>query len=345
MLYPFMTDDSPPPQIIESRAEAVPAGASAGLVFSNATEFVRGIEAADRPRASEAAPSSAAAPRADDADAAMAEGGGEVDEHGATDAAAMDVDEETPSRAPTRTGAADGGRPPGSMPPPPPPAPVNRGLGLGSILGSLRDTGELKRKVEWHGRNTDMKMNPHNEEAVKPLYDRDDETGQRVEAALRKVDQFGRTLTPKEAFRQMCHTFHGKAPSKLRQEKAIKKYAQELTAKKQLTASNAASGVAKVTEVQAKLHTPYLVLEGTLTAGQVADPTSAYATRERAGGDAFPVHVPGTASTAPGTASVKPGGRPQFHSVGPSFPPRQPPPGPGAAAGHGTASVAPSVRK
>lgn len=48
---------------------------------------------------------------------------------------------------------------------------------------------------------------------------------------LEYVDEFGRELTPKEAFRQLSYKFHGKGPGKAKQEKRLRKYIQELRSK------------------------------------------------------------------------------------------------------------------
>lgn len=44
---------------------------------------------------------------------------------------------------------------------------------------------------------------------------------------LEYVDDDGRALCPKEAFRYLSHKFHGKGPGKNKQEKRIKKQVQE----------------------------------------------------------------------------------------------------------------------
>lgn len=53
----------------------------------------------------------------------------------------------------------------------------------------------------------------------------------RIENALRKVDDFGRILTPKEAWRQVNYSFHGWGASKNKREKIIKKYVEDLKSK------------------------------------------------------------------------------------------------------------------
>jgi U4/U6.U5 tri-snRNP-associated protein 1 len=45
---------------------------------------------------------------------------------------------------------------------------------------------------------------------------------------LERKDEFGRVLTQKEAFREMCYAFHGFKPGRRAQEKRLKKYKEEL---------------------------------------------------------------------------------------------------------------------
>jgi len=47
--------------------------------------------------------------------------------------------------------------------------------------------------------------------------------GYKPEVKLEYVDEAGRTMTPKEAFRYLSHRFHGKGSGKKKLEKRIKK--------------------------------------------------------------------------------------------------------------------------
>ena len=46
--------------------------------------------------------------------------------------------------------------------------------------------------------------------------------GKKFDFTLDKYDEFGRKMTPKEAFRDLCHKFHGIEPSKNKKEKRLK---------------------------------------------------------------------------------------------------------------------------
>ena len=56
-----------------------------------------------------------------------------------------------------------------------------------------------------------------------------EKTGQTTEdrVKLEYRDEKGRLMTPKQAFRYQCYIFHGKKPSKNKQEKLKKKMEQE----------------------------------------------------------------------------------------------------------------------
>lgn len=60
-----------------------------------------------------------------------------------------------------------------------------------------------------------------------PLSEFREKAGFRPNIKLEYVDDDGRPLCPKEAFRYLSHKFHGKGPGKNKQEKRIKKAVQE----------------------------------------------------------------------------------------------------------------------
>ncbi|QDZ19424.1 U4/U6.U5 tri-snRNP-associated protein [Chloropicon primus] len=105
--------------------------------------------------------------------------------------------------------------------------------GLGGALKLLQDRGELRKTVRWAGRTNDMKDN--NVRDVIESYSDNGQFAQDIESALTRKDEFGRVMTPKEAFRQLCYKFHGIKQSKNKQEKKLKKYLEE---QKQLEMGN-----------------------------------------------------------------------------------------------------------
>ena len=83
--------------------------------------------------------------------------------------------------------------------------------GLVGVLGLLKDKGQLGERQVWAGRNSDK-----SKVALIGLDDvytggaSEERVARSVEAALTRKDEFGRILTPKERFRELCYQFHGK---------------------------------------------------------------------------------------------------------------------------------------
>uniref|UniRef100_A0A8C9SDD1 Spliceosome associated factor 1, recruiter of U4/U6.U5 tri-snRNP n=1 Tax=Scleropages formosus TaxID=113540 RepID=A0A8C9SDD1_SCLFO len=76
------------------------------------------------------------------------------------------------------------------------------------------------------------------------------------------VDDTGRKLTPKEAFRQLSHRFHGKGSGKMKTEKRMKKLEEEALLKKMSSSDTPLGTVALLQEKQKSQKTPYIVLSG-----------------------------------------------------------------------------------
>lgn len=144
------------------------------------------------------------------------------------------------------------------------------GYGLGTTINLLRDRGFLNTSVEWAGRSNDKKLMPHQALVKDALFSglstqvKDESYGQiqRIEAALRRTDDFGRTLTAKEAFRELCYHFHGKKPSKHRQIKRLKQYISDLATGKRLSTTYDRRQNDKILAIRQTRHSPYIVLEG-----------------------------------------------------------------------------------
>ncbi|KAG5564936.1 hypothetical protein RHGRI_000965 [Rhododendron griersonianum] len=146
------------------------------------------------------------------------------------------------------------------------------GKGLSGALKLLKDRGTLKETVEWGGRNMDKKKSK-----LVGIYENDGQKEIRIE----RLDEFGRILTPKEAFRLISHKFHGKGPGKTKQEKRIREYHEELKVKQMKNSDTPSESVERMREAQARLKTPYLVLSGNVKPGQTSDPSSGFATVEK----------------------------------------------------------------
>ncbi|KAF5725664.1 SART-1 family protein DOT2 [Tripterygium wilfordii] len=149
------------------------------------------------------------------------------------------------------------------------------GKGLSGVLKLLKERGTLKETVEWGGRNMDKKKS----KLVGIVDDAGNEKFKDIR--LERTDEFGRVLTPKEAFRLLSHKFHGKGPGKMKQEKRMKQYQEELKLKQMKNSDTPSLSVARMREAQAQLKTPYLVLSGHVKPGQTSDPSSGFATIEK----------------------------------------------------------------
>ena len=79
---------------------------------------------------------------------------------------------------------------------------------LSNNLHALHNTGELGKSEELAGRAKDGRV-------VDPSAKVDG-------VKLEYRDEFGRKLTQKEAFRQICYRFHGYGPGKKAKEKRLK---------------------------------------------------------------------------------------------------------------------------
>lgn len=89
-----------------------------------------------------------------------------------------------------------------------------------------------------------------------------DKDGYKPDVKIEYVDESGRKLTPKEAFRQLSHRFHGKGSGKMKTEKRQKKLEEEALLKKMSSSDTPLGTVALLQEKQKSQKTPYIVLSG-----------------------------------------------------------------------------------
>lgn len=146
------------------------------------------------------------------------------------------------------------------------------GKGLAGVLKLLQDRGTLKEDIEWGGRNMDKKKSK--------LVGIRGEDGKK-EIHIERTDEYGRILTPKEAFRLISHKFHGKGPGKMKQEKRMRQYQEELKIKQMKNSDTPSQSVERMRETQEQTRTPYIVLSGHVKPGQTSDPRSGFATVEK----------------------------------------------------------------
>ncbi|KAF2302005.1 hypothetical protein GH714_031263 [Hevea brasiliensis] len=150
------------------------------------------------------------------------------------------------------------------------------GKGLSGALNLLKERGTLKESIEWGGRNMDKKKSK-----LVGIVDNNVDNDKFKDIRIERTDEFGRIITPKEAFRMISHKFHGKGPGKMKQEKRMKQYQEELKLKQMKNSDTPSLSVERMREAQAQLKTPYLVLSGHVKPGQTSDPRSGFATVEK----------------------------------------------------------------
>ncbi|EDO37415.1 predicted protein [Nematostella vectensis] len=91
---------------------------------------------------------------------------------------------------------------------------------------------------------------------------RGEKEGYKPNVKLEYVDEKGRTLTPKEAFRYLSHKFHGKTPAKMKTEKRTKKILEEMAMQKMSSIDTPLNTAALLKEKQKEAQSPYLILSG-----------------------------------------------------------------------------------
>jgi len=214
------------------------------LVFDELGEFVRAVEAAGL----ETEMKSDAIDEDDELDgngALEPGGGGDDDMVDDGDEPAEKTAKEEPAEIPrAHAGDDEGGA---ALP-----------MGLSSALEHFRMLGDLKVKKEFVGRARDKRLGADGEAGGAGK-----ESDARRDVKLQYVDEFGRELTPKEAFRQLCYKFHGRGPSKNTREKRLKKYLNELRLKsKSKSGDTPLSAVAALKKETKKNASPFVVLSG-----------------------------------------------------------------------------------
>lgn len=169
------------------------------------------------------------------------------------------------------------------------------GKGLSGALKLLKERGTLKETIDWGGRNMDKKKSKlvgivDDDEPAQQVHQKKDRNRmnhlkekiyEEKDIRIERTDEFGRLLTPKEAFRILSHKFHGKGPGKMKQEKRMKQFQEELKLKQMKSSDTPSQSVERMREAQAQLKTPYLVLSGHVKPGQTSDPRSGFATVEK----------------------------------------------------------------
>lgn len=92
-----------------------------------------------------------------------------------------------------------------------------------------------------------------------------DKDGYKPEIRLEYVDDSGRNLNPKEAFRQLSHRFHGKGSGKKKTEKRMKKVEEENLMKQMSSTDTPLNTLSLLQDKQRTEKSPYVILSGNKT--------------------------------------------------------------------------------
>jgi len=86
--------------------------------------------------------------------------------------------------------------------------------------------------------------------------------------SLQYLDEYGRPMTQKEAWRRINYNFHGIAPGRKRVEKRMKQYEEERRIQAAAASDTPLHMVGTASRVQEALQQPYVVLSGANAVGK-----------------------------------------------------------------------------
>ena len=93
-----------------------------------------------------------------------------------------------------------------------------------------------------------------------PLSDFSEKKGYKPSVKLDYIDEQGKSMNEKEAFRYLSHKFHGKGSGKKKTEKRIRKEAESQLMKKMSSGDTPLNTVSLLIEKQKRMQQPYVVL-------------------------------------------------------------------------------------
>ena len=153
--------------------------------------------------------------------------------------------------------------------------PARRNIGLAGVLQDMKAAGQLADKEpRWSGRANDLKDHHDRKRVLEASGVIEEQDGKpssetrKFNFKLDKYDEFGRTLTPKEAFRELCWKFHGKAPGAKAKEKRLRKYEEEQNALRGGDGNKGGSTIERMQAVQKTTGDSFVVLSGKISEGQ-----------------------------------------------------------------------------
>lgn len=126
--------------------------------------------------------------------------------------------------------------------------------GVASTLQRLRAMGELKRNHNEEEKDVrEIGMGGQTRVADPDTW---------PEIKLEYLDEFGNKLTRKEAFRHLCHKFHGKGPGKNKREHRMRKMLEGIRARKSDAGDTPLGSAAALQAETRKLGSAHIVLSG-----------------------------------------------------------------------------------
>lgn len=128
--------------------------------------------------------------------------------------------------------------------------------GVAAFLQRLRTTGDLKERHAQHGRARDKRFT--DDEAEEKEVKKQDEP----EIKLRYTDEQGNELTRKEAFRLLCHKFHGNGPGKNKTEKRLRRMLENIKARNMRSDDTPLASAAALKDETQKMGSAHVVLSG-----------------------------------------------------------------------------------
>ncbi|KAG1700066.1 U4/U6.U5 tri-snRNP-associated protein 1 [Nymphon striatum] len=95
-----------------------------------------------------------------------------------------------------------------------------------------------------------------------PINDFKDKAAYRPDIKLEYIDDNGRILSQKEAFRYLSHKFHGKGPGKLKTEKRVKKLEEDVLLRQMSSTDTPLKTLSMLQDKQRETQSPYVILSG-----------------------------------------------------------------------------------
>lgn len=155
------------------------------------------------------------------------------------------------------------------------------GLGVGAALKLALSKGYLEKEESNRPSNTRMahlqaknysiedKAHEHDDKFSRrdrfhsgPISDFKEKDNYKPNVKLEYIDDGGRLLNEKEAFRYLSHKFHGKGPGKNKIEKRLKKNEQDGLMRKMSSTDTPLGTLTMLQHKQKETHSPYIVLSG-----------------------------------------------------------------------------------